>query len=397
MTNNYSLRSITIFSFIIYLILVFTNNYYSVEEAAIIGLSDGLQYLKIIQASPEIPTENVENHQAYRFILPYAIGALSHFTKVNDYYLLIFSIFITHLLILNVFNQLVMHIGSKKNFSLIIICTLIFNAYFFRPSLTTPYLINDWIFIYGLLLIVTYVFKKKEYYFYIGLVLCAISRQTSLILNILFIFSIIFNFNSKKKINAKIYIYGLIINTIIFVLLHNISLDLFTDFVPMTYPNLMLGIFFFNYNFLELAIFIIRFINANILTLIFLIFFILNFKTHKKKLNFEMLFLLSLAVIIWVQPILGGPSFTGGNIPRLTILSLPIFLVFYLFIFKDVEIDFIHTITIILLLFVTSFHHNYTYFLNHFFDYKNFHFAGTNFFIHFIIFIILFNNNRLNK
>ena len=110
-----------------------------------------------------------------------------------------------------------------------------------------------------------------------------------------------------------------------------------------------------------------------------------------------MLFLLSLAVIIWFQPILGGPSFTGGNIPRLTILSMPIFLVFYLFIFKDVEIDFIHTITIILLLFVTSFHHNYTYFLNHFFDYKNFHFAVTNFFLHFIIFIILFNNNRLNK
>ena len=88
MTNNYSLRSLTIFSLIIYLILVFTNNYYSVEEAAIIGLGDGVQYLKIIQASPEIPTENVENQQAYRFIIPYAIGALSHFTKVNDYYLL---------------------------------------------------------------------------------------------------------------------------------------------------------------------------------------------------------------------------------------------------------------------------------------------------------------------
>ena len=188
MTNNYSLRSLTIFSFLIYLILVFTNNYYSIEEAAIVGFKDGIQYFKIIQASPEIPIENVESHQAHRFVLPYAIGALSHFTKVNDYYLLIFSIFIIHLLILNVFNQLIIHIGSKKNFSLIIICALIFNAYFFRPALMTPYLINDWIFVYGLLLIATYVLKKKEYYFYIGLVLCALSRQTSLILNILFFF-----------------------------------------------------------------------------------------------------------------------------------------------------------------------------------------------------------------
>ena len=191
--------------------------------------------------------------------------------------------------------------------------------------------------------------------------------------------------------------YGIIINTIIFFLLHYISSTLFTDFVSEMYFNLMLGIFYFNYSFLELVVFIIRFINTNLFIITLLIFFILNFKTHKKLLNFEMLFLLSLAIIIWVQPILGGPAFTGGNIPRLTILSMPIILVFYLFIFKDVEIEFIRTITIILLLFMTSFHHNYTYFLNHFFDYKNFHFAGINFFIYFVIFIILFNNNKLNK
>ena len=191
--------------------------------------------------------------------------------------------------------------------------------------------------------------------------------------------------------------YGIIINTIIFFLLSYISSIFFTNFVSEMYFNLMLGIFYFNYSFLELAVFIVRFINTNLFIITLLIFFILNFKTHKKLLNFEMLFLLSLAIIIWVQPILGGPAFTGGNIPRLTILSMPISLVFYLFIFKDVEIDFIRTITIILLLVITSFHHNYTYFLNHFFDYKNFHFAGINFFIYFVIFIILFNNNKLNK
>jgi hypothetical protein len=193
--------------------------------------------------------------------------------------------------------------------------------------------------------------------------------------------------------------YGIIINTIIFILLSYISsfYDHPGDNIPQMYQRLLLGIFYFNYSFLELVIFIIKFINTNLFIIILLIFFILNFKTHKKLLNFEMLFLLSLAIIIWVQPILGGPSFTGGNISRLTILSMPISLVFYLSIFKDVEIEFTRTITIILLLFITSFHHNYTYFLNHFFDYKNFHFVGINFFIHFVIFIILFKNNRLNK
>ena len=397
MTNNYSLRSLTIFSFLIYFILVFTNHFYSIEEASIIGFTDANQYLKIIQASPEIPIEKLSAQQAYRFLLPYTIGALSHFTQINDYNLLIFFIFITHLLILNVFNQLVIHIGPKKNFSLIIISALIFNAYFFRPSLINPYIINDWIFVYGLLLIVTHTLTKKKYLFYIGLILCALTRQTSLILNILFLLSIIFNFNFKKKINIKIYMYGILINTIIFIFLTFFSSILFTNFNYEMYSKLMSGILNLNYNFLELAIFTIRLINTHLFIIILLIFFILNFKIYKKLLNFEMLFLLSLAIVISAQPILGGPSITGGNISRLTILSMPIILVFYLFIFKDIEIEFIHTITIILLLFISSFHHNYTYFLNHFFDYKNFHFVGINFFIHFVIFIILFNINRLNK
>lgn len=398
MTNNYSLRYLTIFSFLIYLIIALTNNYYSIEEAVVIGFSDLNQFLKIIKASPGFSVENIAAQQGYRFLLPYTIGALSHFTQINDYYLLIFLMFITHLLILNVFNQLIIHISSKKNFSLILISALIFNAYFFRPALISPYVINDLIFVYGLLLIATYVLKKKEYYFYIGLILCAITRQTSLILNILFFLLIIFNSNFKKKINTKIYIYGILLNIIIFIFLTFISSILITDFNSEMYSHLILGIFNLNYSFLELVIFFIRLINTHLFIIILLFFFILNFKFYKKLLNFEMFFLVSLGILIWVQPILGGPSITGGNISRLTIFTMPIILVFFLFIFKDKEIKFTYTIMIIVLLFLSSFHHNYTYLLNYFFDYKNFHFAGINFFIHLIIFIILFkNNNELNK
>jgi len=398
MAKSYSLGNLTIFSILIYLILVLTNNYYSIEEAFVIGFTDIKQYLKIIESSPSVPIENVTTQQGYRFFIPYTVGALSYFTKVNDYYLFIFFLFVTHLFILNLFNQLVIQIGCKKNFSLIFISSLIFNAYFFRPSLITPYIINDWIFVYGLMLIATYVLKKKEYYFDTGLILCAITRQTSLILNILFFLLIILNFSFKQKINIKIYLYGILINTLIFIILTFLSSIFFSDLNSKMYFNLLLGIFNFNYSFLELVTFIIRLINTHLFSIILLFFFILNFNSHKKILNFEMLFLAFLSIIIFVQPILGGPSVTGGNISRLTVISMPIILVFFLFIFKDKEINSTNTIIVVLLLFLSSLHHNYTYLLNYFFDYKNFHFALINFSLHLIIFIILFkNNNQLNK
>ena len=40
------------------------------------------------------------------------------------------------------------------------ISALIFNAYMFRPSIINPFLLNDWVFTYGLLLITTYFIKK---------------------------------------------------------------------------------------------------------------------------------------------------------------------------------------------------------------------------------------------
>ena len=408
MTNNYSLRYLTIFSYLLYIILALTNNYYSIEEAVILGFADSKQYLKIFEASPGLPSfeiytgpglpiENVTAQQGYRFLLPYIIGAFSHFTQIDIYYLTIFLVFITHLLTLSLFNQSVIHIGAKKNFSIIIISALIFNAYSFRPSLISPYVINDWIFLYGLLLIATYALKNKANYFYIGLVLCAITRQTALILNVLFFMAIIFNF--KNKINTKIYLNGILINIIIFIFLTFISSNfVISSFTTKMYTNHLLSLFYFNYSFSELIIFFIRFINTHLFIILLSIIYILNPKSHNKLLNFEMLFLVSLGLLIWVQPILAGPTITGGNISRLTIISMPIFLIFFLIIFKDKEIKFNYTIIIIVLLFLSSLHHNYTYLLNYFFDYKNFHFGGINFFIHLIIFIILFkNNNELNK
>ena len=159
------------------------------------------------------------------------------------------------------------------------------------------------------------------------------------------------------------------------------------------YINHILGIFYFDYKLLDLMIFILEFLIAYSFEIILLVFFISNFESYKKFLNFEVILITILALSIWIQPFLAGPSVTYGNIARLTILSLPIILVVFLYIFKELDVKSSYTIITILLLGMSSFHHHYTYFLNYFFDYKNFHFAIINFLLNFIILTIFIKNN----
>jgi hypothetical protein len=138
---------------------------------------------------------------------------------------------------------------------------------------------------------------------------------------------------------------------------------------------------------------IFEFLNAYIFEIILLIFFIINFKSYKKFIDFKIIFMGIIILSIWSQPFLAGPSVTFGNISRLTIISLPIVLIIFLHVFRELEVKTSYTILIILLLGISSFHHNYTDFFNHFFDYKNFHFGLINLLSNFIILMILIKNN----
>ena len=394
MSNTYSLKNLSIFSLAIYLILYFSNQYYSLEDMILIGFFYQLHYLKIIDAPNNFTNIEISPQHSYRFLIPYIIGTMSSLLQIQNNFVLISMVMIlSNVLIIHTFNKIVIHLNVKKNFSLIIISALIFNAYMFRPAIINPILVNDWLFTYGLLLITTYIIRKKEGYFYLGLVLCSITRQTSQVLNLVFLFVILYNFIFRKKIKTDIYFYGILINISIFICLLVISNSFFGGFNKDMYINHILGIFYFDYKLLDLMIFILEFLIAYSFEIILLVFFISNFESYKKFLNFEVILITILALSIWIQPFLAGPSVTYGNIARLTILSLPIILVVFLYIFKELDIKSYYTIITILLLGMSSFHHHYTYFLNYLFDYKNFHFAIINFLLNFIILTIFIKNN----
>ena len=394
MLHNNNIKNISIYSFTIYLILYFSNQYYSMEDLILIGFTDQLKYLEIINMASNPINVEVSEQQGYRFLIPYIVGKISNILKIQNNFILFSIIMILlNILIIHAFNKIILYINVKKNISLIMISALIFNAYMFRPAIINPILINDWLFTYGLLLITTYIIKNKEGYFYLGLVLCAITRQTSQVLNLVFLFVILYSFIYRKKIKIDVYFYGILINISIFICLTVISATFTGGFNKDMYINHILGIFYFDYKLLDLMIFILEFLNAYSFEIILLVFFISNFESYKKFLNFEVILITILALSIWIQPFLAGPSVTYGNIARLTILSLPMILVVFLYIFKELDIKSSYTIITILLLGISSFHHHYTYFLNYFFDYKNFHFAIINFLLNSIILTIFIKNN----
>lgn len=394
MLYNRKLRNLSLFSIIIYLFLHFTNQFYSYEELILIGFTDHLKYLEIFDAAKNSIEAEVSQQQAYRFLVPYILGKISNILDLqNEYFLFSAIIVLINFLIIHSFNKIVTLLNIKRNFSLIIISALIFNVYMFRPSIINPILLNDNLFTYGLILITTHLIKKNESLFYSGLILCSLTRQTSQLLNLVFLFIIIYNFIFKKKIKINTYFYGLIINISIFIIFSILSTFFNDNLNNEIYKKHLFGLFYFNYSLLDLIIMIFEFLNAYIFEIILLIFFIINYKSYKKFIDFKIIFMGIIILSIWSQPFLAGPSVTFGNISRLTIISLPIVLIIFLHVFRELEVKTSYTILIILLLGISSFHHNYTDFFNHFFDYKNFHFGLINLLSNFIILMILIRNN----
>jgi hypothetical protein len=381
------------FSFFCYLVLLVSNKYYiSQESIVVLGFFDQLQYIKIIEAAPDF-TDKINTQQGYRFFIPYFIGTILNFFQIEYYFSFIILMIIFHLLIIYLFNKIIIDIGGKKNFSLIVISAFIFNAYTFRPAFISPLFINDWIFIYGLLLVTTHILKKNEIFFFIGLILCSVTRQTALMLNLFFLFIIVFNFFSKKKNKISVYFYGILVNTLIFILFSIISKHYFNSYNAETYLDSILGFYTLKYSLLDGVLFILGFFNSNIFLVVLFILLFFNLKTYKKLLNSKILLLMILGFCIWLQPMLGGPAYTGGNIARLTVISFPIILIAFKYIFREQEINLFYTILIILFLLISSFHHHYTFLFNYFFNYNNFFYALLNISLHLMILVIMFKNN----
>jgi hypothetical protein len=158
-------------------------------------------------------------------------------------------------------------------------------------------------------------------------------------------------------------------NVLLFFITSNTASNFFNvNFYKMSHS--FTGLFLDKFNFSQLLTFFIQLILSNFIIFNLLFLIILYFNSYKKRINFNSILIFILSISLWFQPILGGPSYTSGNISRLTILSFPVFLIFLLLIFRNFKINLFYKGIIIFLLFMSSMHHHYSFF-NCLFKFEN--------------------------
>ena len=175
-----------------------------------------------------------------------------------------------------------------------------------------------------------------------------------------------------KKFNQIKYLISILLITLIFLITHKISSSFSFD---SNYSNYILGIFYSDFNFKDNLLMFIRIFFSNYIVFIFLIWLILYFKSENlfNKIKNNKLSIISLIVSlgIWSQPILAGPSFTLGNEARLTIMALPIFLIFFTSLFNNgLSLDKYEMKVVYFLLLISSLHHKYS--ILNIFEFRNF-------------------------
>ena len=330
MINNF-FKNINFENLIIFFLLIFviiTNNYFG-ENNINPSASSSEYYLDIAKAFPITPDfDNVIQSyiHAERFLISYLIGFINNLTNIKIFNL--FCIF-TYLLIIIflTLNFKILNLLTKKNDNKILFFSLLLlNPYIVRYFLSNPVMLNDLIFITAISLLYYSFLKKKNYLFYISIIIAVISRQTSFII----ILALLINFFlpiKKEFIDLKKILFSLLIILISYSISQyylNVSkLDQFYDIS-------ILGLFYYFQNNLDYLI-LLKFFLYPFLSfgpLIILIFIKFLSKEIHFKLNEKNTFFIILILGIIAQPILAGPLVAGKNIIRLSsfVYCLSIFL-----------------------------------------------------------------------
>ena len=359
-TINYFNNKTSIF-FILSLILIFLSNNYFGEYDINSSANSGYYYLEIANSYPFVP-EFENNTQTYihsqRFIISYIIGFIGFNFKIKAFLIFKFFSIISLVIFLVTSIKIVKDFGLNYYHEILILSLIIFNPYIVRYFIANPMMLNDLIFFISINIIILGIKKSKDAYFYVGVILAIISRQTFIVILLSIIFTYVLSPNKNNYINKKKILFSLIFFSINFLItkyyLINVGLDQF-------YFSIFSGLFNFinnSFNFFELFIFIsYPIFSFGPLLVIFI------FKIYKN--NFDFIFEINEQSIFYVliilglvaQPLIAGPEITGKNIIRLTSYCyIPIISLMFLnnkkkYIFKKNYLKYI-----ILLLFFWSLH-----------------------------------------
>mgnify|MGYP005991184817 FL=1 len=298
--------------------LLLTNSYYGEYEINS-SASSSFYYLDIANTYPG--GMGIENGiQAYihgeRFLISYLVGFLSNLLNINSFYIFqLFTYFVISILVI-INYKIINKVIPEKNYSLLFFSLFLLNPYITRFSLSNPVMLNDLIFILSISLLFWSFLDKKNILFYSSLFLAIISRQTSVLIILALIFSLVLPYKNEF-INLK----KIFFSILLFIINYFISqkyLDISN--INIFYKFQFFGLIDFFQKDFEILIFL-KFLFLPFLSF-GLLFAVIIFLLIKKKIflriNEKNVFFIIVLILFVAQPFIAGPLVAGKNIIRLS-------------------------------------------------------------------------------
>ena len=310
--REYNSLKIYFFYFLfIYTFLFFTNSHFSFEESLNFGGADGFSYMSISKDAPNITSEKLMSIHTERFFFPYIIGIFSKLLEIDPFRSYKIFVFI----MLAIINFFIIKIFRYLNLDLqkiLILLTLInLNPYFTRFYIAIPTIINDLIFMAGVIIILEKIITKNgnNFFIFIGYVFTFASRQTSIGLVLAFLIS---TFVRGKELLSNRHLIGGVCVFIFFLILNfyysSHTIESTTSKYELYSPKMRLfGFFIQNVDLKSRLIFLLLPL-LSFAPLLFYLMFSRKLNISLKKIfgSKLLIFLISFISLIILQPILSG-------------------------------------------------------------------------------------------
>lgn len=359
----------------VFLILILISNIWLPWDQAVEYMykQDVAPYMKITEAAPNFPKEEIAFHLAQRFFVPYLMGVCAKLLGVNSHAVYYFFSLSLALSILVVFVTILHNLAISSRKSLLCVALLIFNPYMFRYYALVPGMSQGLLFNFGLGVILWGLISVRTFVLFLGICLAGLGRQTEiLVLPWVALWVILVpnwiklrSLKQRLMIAFSVFIIGIGIYKITGWIARPFSL-------PSTSYLAVLGSYIWiksgQFTFFSFFEYILRIVLPFVLGTSLIGVFIL--KDYFPRMQHEALpFGLSLlmAASIVAQPLLSGPDVAGQSATRLSAHGMIPFLVGLAYFLRAYSIPtWIETLSsqwfigLLILIFIGSFHHLYS-------------------------------------
>jgi hypothetical protein len=311
---------------VLLLVLCATNRWLSFEDGIRVeNATDTESYMAIAAAAPSLPPADAQliSYHAQRFISPYIVGTVAFYTHFSAQQVFRVAAIAMIALIVWVAQRILCHLCVPEQFIALCLSLLILSPYMFRLYLAVPALLDDLVFVLGLSLLVYGLLRGRLSMAVMAALIATLGKQTTFfVLPVVGIWILFAPPWSRLPMVRRTGSFLLIAAVCLacYLFLYSVAKGFSSPkshglfFMLTELPRWVLT----EFNAPSLANFLFRGI--------FPFLFPLSiggavFLRRRPPLPKEFYLLIAMVLMCCLQPLLGGPSFMGPGILRLSLLG----------------------------------------------------------------------------